>query len=164
MNNRKIICFLFLILILGAFLRFYHLGKESFWLDEGATGLAMKKYSTKQIFTNILDEGQLLPGYYSYNSDLPVYNILLSVWTGLFNVSDISLRAFSALFGSLAIITIFYLGRLLFDDKTAILAAFLSSINLLINPIIILVSLAKKFPDLEIKLFLQTTQRHSISK
>ena len=130
MNKNHTIAILILIILVGVSLRFYNIGKESFWLDEGATGLAMKKYSTGQIFLNILRDGQLLPGYYPYNTDLPVYYISLSIWTNLFNVSDTSLRAFSALFGSLSIMIIFYLGRLLFDDKTAILATFFSSINL----------------------------------
>lgn len=126
----KTIYLLALILILGTFLRFYNLGEESYWLDEGATGLTVKKYTAWQIINNVKEHGQILPGYYYYNDDLPLYYVLLSGWADIFGLNDASLRSFSAFFGSLALIAIFYLTKYLFDEKVALLATFLSSINL----------------------------------
>ena len=55
---------LFAIVLLGAFLRFYSIGEESFWLDESATALSIKKHSVGGIFYNTIKLGQILPGYY----------------------------------------------------------------------------------------------------
>ncbi len=121
---------LILILLLGASARFYKLGSESFWLDEGATALTLKKNDTMQIFGSILRDGKILPDYYSYTHSLPLYYTILSIWADLFGMTEFSLRAFSALLGSLSLIAVFYLSRYLFDDKIALLSTFLASINL----------------------------------
>lgn len=119
------------ILLLGTFLRFYNIDKESFWLDEGETGLAVKRYSTSQILYNIIQKGQVLPTYYyTHNSQLPVYFILIKEWSKIFGINELSLRSFSAIFGSLALILIFYLTKYLIDSRVALIATFLSSVNL----------------------------------
>ncbi len=130
MGKKQVRYLLVIILLLGAFLRFYQLDEESFWLDEGATGLVVKKYTSARIIDNIREHGQILPGYYYYNDDLPLYYVILRGWSYIFGFNDFSLRAFSAFFGSLALFAVFYLARYLFDGKTALLATFLSSINL----------------------------------
>lgn len=119
-----------LILLLGTFLRLYNLGKESFWLDEGATALAIKKYGTLGIIKNTYEKGQILPEYYyPYNDDLPFYYVFLSWWVKIFGTSEFSFRFFSAVLGSLALLLIFYIGKYLFDEKIALLSTFLASIN-----------------------------------
>ena len=131
MNSKQIKILLVLILILGTFLRFYNLAGESFWLDEGATALAIKKYDTLEILQNIRTEGFSLPEYYpEYNFELPLYLMFLDLWTKIFGISEFSLRGFSAILGSLSLIAIFYLARYLFNEKIALLATFLASINL----------------------------------
>ncbi len=130
MNKKQVIFLLVIILLLGAFLRFYQLDEESFWLDEGATGLVVKKYTSAEIIDNIRQYGQMLPGYYYYNDDLPLYYVILRGWSYIFGFSDFSLRAFSAFFGSLALFAVFYLTNYLFDKRIALLATLLSSINL----------------------------------
>jgi len=126
----KYILLLVLIILLGSFLRFYKLVDESFWQDEGATGLAVRKYTPMQMLDDIKVHGQILPGYYGYDDDLPLYYILVRGWTNIFGLSDFSLRAFSAFLGSLALLCIFYLAKYLFDEKVALAATFLSSINM----------------------------------
>jgi uncharacterized membrane protein len=128
--NRKDFCIIILILLFGTFLRFYNLGGESFWADEGATGMAIKKHSAMQIFENVREKGQFLPEYYSSDDDLPLYYLLLKLWSYVFGISDYSLRAFSAFFGSLALIAVYCLSKMLFDKNTAVLATSLSSVNL----------------------------------
>ena len=131
MSKKQIIFLLILILLLGTSLRFYKLSSESFWQDEGATALNIKKYGSLEILNNIVRHGQVLPEYYpQYDDDLPAYPIILSVWAKFFGVSEFSLRAFSAILGSLALIAVFYIGRHLFNDKVALLSTFLASINL----------------------------------
>ncbi len=130
-KNRKTFLLLVLIVLLGTFLRFYNLGKESFWLDEGATALAVKKYGALGIIKNVYEEGQILPEYYpGYNDDLPFYYVFLSEWVKIFGLSEFSFRSFSAILGSFTLIWIFYLLNYLFNDKIALLSAFLASINL----------------------------------
>lgn len=120
-----------LILLLGIFLRVYELGEESFWNDEGATGLAMQKYSISEIIHNIKENGQVLPNYYSFDTELPMYYVNIKLWSNLFNsTNEIALRSFSALFSILSIVMIFFLARKLFNNKVALIAMFFASINL----------------------------------
>src|SRR3989338_4507460 len=135
LNKNRAIYLLILIIFLGAFLRFFEIGSESFWLDEGTTALTIKKHSAWEIIQNVKEKGQILPAYYSYgkyryDEDLPAYYVLLSGWVGAFGMSEIAFRSFSAIFSILALTAIFYLARYLFDEKTALLATFLSTINL----------------------------------
>ncbi len=133
--NKKTFSLLALILLVGVFLRFYNLGSESFWLDEGTTVMTIKKHSAIEIINNVKEKGQILPEYYlqgeySYDEDLPIYYVLLSGWRNVFGMSEFALRSFSALLGSLALIAVFYLAKYLFDERIALISTFLSSINL----------------------------------
>ncbi|MBI2208877.1 glycosyltransferase family 39 protein [Candidatus Woesearchaeota archaeon] len=137
LNKNMAIYLLVLIIFLGAFLRFFDIGSESFWLDEGTTALTIKKHNALEIIQNVKEKGQILPTYYSYgkyryDEDLPAYYVLLSGWVGVFGMSEIAFRSFSAIFGILALTAVFYLARYLFDEKTALLATFLSAINLIL--------------------------------
>ena len=137
MRKKQIITLLISIVLLGLFLRFYNLGKESLWLDEGATTLAVKyhgPFETLKIFYNV---GQILPEFYTNNpdlptgnSDLPVYYFLLSVWVRAFSLNEFTLRALSAIFGSVSIIITFLLAKEFFNEKVAILSSLLVSLNL----------------------------------
>lgn len=129
MNKKQTLILLALILLLGTFLRFYNLGAESFWLDESATALTLKKYNAKEIFQNTYRLGQILPEYYISNLDLPPYYIMLKYWTGLFGLNEASLRAFSALFGTLSILIIYLLAKEMFSRKTALISSLIFSLN-----------------------------------
>ncbi len=129
-NKKNSILLLFLIVIvLASFLRFYDISEESFWIDEGATALTIKKYNSQEIFKNINEENKILPGYY-LAGDLPIYYLSLESWSILFGISELSLRSFSAVFGILSLILVFYLTKLIFNKKIALLSTFLSAINL----------------------------------
>src|SRR3989338_958737 len=130
-SNNGIIILLLLILLIGSFIRFYSLGSESFWLDEGATALEIKNYDIKQILIHTLVYGKILPEYYPhYDYNLPVYYVFMKLWANIFGTGEFSLRAFSALLGSMSLLLIFYLAKYLFDEKIAIMSTFLASINL----------------------------------
>ena len=90
----KTISILLIILLLATALRFSGLGEESLWVDEGATALTMKKYSNIEIIDNIVSKGQILPGYYNSNLDLPMYYVGLKHWTNVFGISEFALRSF----------------------------------------------------------------------
>src|SRR3989338_788872 len=109
MKNKKLFLILALILLMGAFLRFHNLGSESFWIDEAATALTLKKYSAAEILSNTVTKGDILPEYYVGNLDLPTYFIILKLWSRLFGLNETSLRALSAIFGTLSIVLIYFL-------------------------------------------------------
>ena len=128
--NKKTIFVLLLIIALASLLRTYKIGAESFWIDEGADAVAVTKYDGIGILKNIYSHGQILPEYYSETSDLPVYYFTLAYWGKLFSVSEVSLRLYSALFGTLALIFIFLTAKRLFNRKSALLASFLFALSI----------------------------------
>lgn len=129
LDRKKLLIFL-VIIALAVFLRVYNIGKESFWIDEGATAMAIKNYDGMGILKNIYMHGQILPEYYSAVSDLPVYYFTLEYWSRIFGISEFSLRIYSALFGILAVIFIFLLAKEIFNEKNAILSSFLLAISI----------------------------------
>jgi uncharacterized membrane protein len=129
-KKNKFLILLIAVIFLGSFLRLYDINRESFWLDEGATALTIKKYNLPEILRNIHQESQILPEYYQQVGDLPIYYFSLEIWSMLFGINELSLRSFSALFGILSIISVFYLVNLLFNKKIALLSTFFSAINL----------------------------------
>ena len=111
-SNNGAITLLLLILLIGSFTRFYSLGSESFWLDEGATALEIKNYDLKQILIHTMAYGKILPEYYpQYDYSLPGYYAFVKIWTNVFGINEASFRSFSALLGSMSLLLIFYLAR-----------------------------------------------------
>ena len=129
MNKNKIFFLFILIVLLGTFLRFYNIGAESFWLDEGATALTIKSHTVKEIFYNTATKGQILPEYYESSTDLPPYYVVLKIWSNIFGLSEASLRSLSAIFGSLSIIIVYLLSKELFNQKVSLIAALIMSLN-----------------------------------
>lgn len=116
-NNYKIFLSLSTFILLGAFLRFHHIGLRTFWLDEAAsTNLIKYNFSDLWRETAIQDSS-------------PAYIYLVKIWTGIFGNSEISVRSISAIFGLLSIVAIYYLGRFLFNRRAGLWAAFLLAIN-----------------------------------
>lgn len=114
----KTFLLLFLIVLLGSILRFYHLGKEELWLDE--------------IFTT--DEARqsiyhLLPQVFENDTIFPLYSILAHFSLRLLGESAVSVRLPACIFGILAIPLFFLLGKKLFDEQTGLVCAFLLSIS-----------------------------------
>ncbi len=108
---------LFGILFLGLFLRLYHLGSESFWLDEGYS-ISGAKQSLVDIFRTAPED--LHP---------PLYFFLLHGWFKLFGDAEFSARLLSTLFGLLSVFAIFKLGSLLFDEETGLIASLIMSVS-----------------------------------
>ena len=134
-NKNQVFYLLALVILLGTYLRFYNLGGESFWLDEGTTTLTIKKHTALEIIQNVKEKGQILPTYYSYgkyryDEDLPAYYVILSGWVRIFGMSEFAFRSFSAILSTLALLAVFCLARYLFDEKVALLSTFLAAINL----------------------------------
>jgi mannosyltransferase len=125
-NNRlKVITISLLILIIGlaSFLRFYQIGKLSFWQDE--------------ISTFNFSKGDLTHVIKSIKQDInmSLYYVLAHFWMQLFpTASDGTLRTLSALFSIASIPIVFLLGRTINSDQKkgvaiGLIAAFLVAVN-----------------------------------
>jgi len=119
------------IIILGAFLRFFMIGQESFWVDEATTALSIKTYNFNDLVNNFYTKGQILPEYLNSNLDFPVYYLSLEIWSNIFGVSESTLRSFSAIFGVFSIILVYLLSKELFNEKTGLIASFIFSLHLI---------------------------------
>lgn len=106
------------ITLFGAFLRIYHLGYQSIWLDEGASfGYIQNTFSGT--WAKALEAGQA-----------PLHMIVLHFMT-LFSSSEFSLRLPSAIFGTLTIPVTYFMGKRLFGKEEGIIGAFLLAISMM---------------------------------
>jgi 4-amino-4-deoxy-L-arabinose transferase-like glycosyltransferase len=123
LKNRKKSLFIFfaliLILGLGAFFRFYHLGNQSYWMDEGYTINAVIS-GTQNGYINgssILDSGEK---YFC-----PLYCYPTAQIAELTGQNAWSYRFLAALFGAFFILLTYYLTKTIFkNQKAALLSAF----------------------------------------
>ena len=122
-NNRSTvvtISLLIFIIGLGSFLRFYHIGKLSFWLDEAY----MFNNSKNGLITAIKNE-----------TNMSLYYVLIYFWIRIFpTASDGTLRALSAVISVVSIPVVFLLGRTMTTNRKmattiGLIAAFLISVN-----------------------------------
>jgi mannosyltransferase len=104
-----------ILLIFGFAIRFYQLGAESIWLDEGHS-----------ILTSKLD---LLSIILRKDDVPPLYFVLLHFWIKIFCDSEFCTRLPSLVFGVLSILWIFKIGKLIFDERKGFLAALLLTIS-----------------------------------
>lgn len=108
--------YLVLITVLASILRIYRLAHQSLWLDEifSLEGAVLGK--------SLSDSG-LLSGFQG-----PLYYFLLHFWANL-GESDFLIRLLSVFLGIGAVISIYFLGKAIFDEKVGILSAFILSIS-----------------------------------
>lgn len=107
---------LVLILCIAAAARFYQLGGQSLWADEGNSA-AMATRSLALIARDAAND--IHP---------PLYYWLLHLWTGIFGYTEVALRSLSAVFGVLLVLTIAELGRRLYSSITGLLAGLIAAI------------------------------------
>ena len=105
------ITWLLVLIIFGTVLRIWRLGTESFWLDEVYTANIIQKPPSEIISGAASD---VYP---------PLYYLLLHGISKILGVSEFALRLPSTIIGILSIVVIWRLGKLLFEPKTALLAA-----------------------------------------
>jgi 4-amino-4-deoxy-L-arabinose transferase-like glycosyltransferase len=105
------------VLLLAAFLRFYRLGAQSFWNDEGNSArLAERSFA-------------LIVAGAAGDIHPPGYYLLLATWRAFFGQSEFALRGLSALAGLLLVAIVYRLGKQYFDSPAALAAAFLAAIH-----------------------------------
>ena len=107
-----------LLLLLGAGLRFYGLGRESLWNDELDSRRVSGAQTAREVVAKTLAE----------DGHPPVYNLLLHFVEPIWGDSERALRLPSALAGVLSIGAIFVLGRLLYGTAEGLLGAGLLSV------------------------------------
>ena len=105
--------------LLAAALRFYGLGHQGFWYDEGSTALLVK-------FT----PGQMLGLIPQAESTPPLYYCVAWVWSRLFGDTEAGLRSLSAVAGVL-VVPVAYLAaeKLLASRRAALITAALTACN-----------------------------------
>ncbi|MBN8639957.1 MAG: glycosyltransferase family 39 protein, partial [Anaerolineae bacterium] len=106
-----------LILLLAAALRFYNLGAQSFWNDEGNSYVQATR-SFAAIAANAARDIHP-PGYYW----------LLAIWRVLVGESEFALRALSAFASVISVALAYVVGQRLSGDLAARTAALLTAIN-----------------------------------
>ncbi len=107
--------YLVLILFMAVALRFYGIQNKGLWADD-AYGVSFISYPWHDLW-----------GHRYLNR--PLYFVFLKLWSGLFGVGEFSLRFPSVVFGALSVPALYRLGNMLFDRKTALIAAFLLAVS-----------------------------------
>ncbi len=111
---------LLLILALGLFLRIYNLSAESIWFDE-AFSVMISKRGAFEIINSVLNNAA--------EKNPPLYYVLLHFWVLVFGDSEFSVRLMSVILGSVSIIAIYALGKLLFNKRAGIIAALIIAVS-----------------------------------
>lgn len=119
LSSRLAITLLVLILLLGAGLRFYHLGTEDLWLDEILT-VKFASVPWSDITFKQLDSDAITHFVSDY--------IIMHLWLKLGKSAAI-LRLFSALAGIATIAIMFAVGRRLFNSRVGLFSALLLTIS-----------------------------------
>lgn len=89
----------------------------SLWGDEAwAATLALKPYL--KIITTV-----------ARDTSPPLYYLLYHTWIKFFGISEVSIRTLSFLFFLGTVLTVYFIGKLLWDKKTGVLAALLTFTN-----------------------------------
>ncbi|TES96047.1 hypothetical protein E3J85_01430 [Patescibacteria group bacterium] len=108
--------FLTFFIVLGGFLRFFNITKSGLWYDE-----AFSAVMVRNPLPEIIEKGV-------HDVHPPFYYFLLKLWTLILGESELALRGFSALFGMLLIIAVYFLVKNLFNRKVALISSFLITI------------------------------------
>jgi 4-amino-4-deoxy-L-arabinose transferase-like glycosyltransferase len=115
-RSRSLFLFTGLLLVLGAAaLRFYHIGTQSLWVDEGFT---LQYADTKSLAATM----GLILGANGSERFSPLYLAFLHGVIRVWGTSEFALRAFSAICGVAAVVAVIGAATAFFDRRTALLA------------------------------------------
>lgn len=112
-HERRTGSLLVVLVAIGAALRFFRIGSESYWHDEGYSLYTSRTLGYAEI-------AFLVPWQ---DSHPPLYYLLLRLWTQVVGYSEVATRALSAVLGVLAIVVLFLVARELYDETTGLIAA-----------------------------------------
>jgi mannosyltransferase len=102
---------------LGGFLRVYQIGNKGLWLDEAFS-----------VWLGWRPPGEMLSWLVRIDQHPPLYYVLLHFWMALGDGAA-TVRALSALLGTLTIPVVYLLGRRLADGKVGLLAALILAVS-----------------------------------
>jgi 4-amino-4-deoxy-L-arabinose transferase-like glycosyltransferase len=105
---------------LALVLRLWGIGDQSFWLDE-----AFSVVHARAGLMHILSSG------FEWETNPPLYYMLVEIWTSLFGDSEAAARSLSALIGAATVPVIFAIGRKLLSPGAGFVAALLFAIAIL---------------------------------
>ena len=137
------IIFLYIALLLGAFLRLYRLGFQSIWGDEALT---------LQVYTVGSSFSQLLSNIWERGFHPPLYFLIAHYWY-LLGTSEFMLRFPSAVFGVAAIPVTYLVARRLFGNT----AGGISALVIAVSPFHIWYSQEARMYSLQVLLILAST-------
>ena len=119
-SSKGVIVLLVLLVICGGFLRLWNLGGQSFWVDEVDALYAAKSW---------LDTGTFaMPSGYIYTR-APLYTYATGLLFTVLGVGETTTRLTSAVFGILAILLTYILGKRIFNQNVGLLSAFLMTFS-----------------------------------
>ncbi len=111
LSRRATPLLLLAIVALGGFLRFYRIGSKGLWLDEAFS-----------VWLGWQPAGEMLAWLVRIDQHPPLYYALLHFWMALGDDAA-TVRALSAVLGTLTIPVMYLLGRRLADEQVGLLAA-----------------------------------------
>jgi mannosyltransferase len=104
--------------VLAAFLRFWRIGHQGFWFDEGNTALLVH-----------LSPGKMLGLIPQSESTPPLYYCLAWLWARIFGYAEAGLRSLSALAGVLTVPVMYGAATRLVSRRAGVIAAALTACN-----------------------------------
>ncbi|MBP7088973.1 MAG: glycosyltransferase family 39 protein [Candidatus Omnitrophica bacterium] len=113
LDRKKIIILLTVIILVGAFLRLFGLGRQSLWYDELLNWHRSSQKDLSLLSHSIVRNDGHPPGYY----------LLLHFVIRYFGDTEVILRLPSVIFGVLSVLVIFLLGQLLYSYREGLIAS-----------------------------------------
>src|SRR5579862_9682862 len=104
--------------LVALLLNLFRIGNTSIVLDESSS---VKLAS--------MDLVPLVEGFMGSHPNMILYHLILTAWVRAFGQSETAIRSLSAIFGALAVCSIYLLGLRLYGRSTAILAALLLALD-----------------------------------
>ena len=106
-----------IIFLVGIILRLLYLGHHDFWFDEVFSYFVARENLANLIFATAAD------------THPPFYYLILHFWLKIAGNSEVLLRLLSTIFGILLIYIVYLLGKISFNQKTAVVAALFTSLS-----------------------------------
>ena len=119
-HGRQNVVYVGMIILLGAILRLYDLGTESFWFDEMYTVNRMSQ-DLQTLLHQLVTQGDMTRN--------AVYYLLAHFWVMPFEMTEVSIRSLSALFGVLSVGMMYLVGRQLLGGKAGLLSSFFMAVS-----------------------------------
>lgn len=105
------------IVSIGAAVRFYELGTESYWYDEIIMA-RLTQMRWPDLLSLMVETGRP-----------PLYVILAKGWTDIFGASEMAGRSLSAVLGTLSIPMMYATGKALFNREVGLISAFICALS-----------------------------------